>query len=93
LERIGITAEDVEDSSPIEVWPDNEMAVGVFCAMSNQWRHGMNGPTGLVYSELETVLRWMGLEVEDKPQFFHDIQTLERAALEQISSNQESARR
>jgi len=83
----------VQDTSPVEVWTDNLQVVDVFCAMSHQWHHGMSGPTGLMYSEIETVLRWTGQEVEDKPQFFHDIQVLERTVLDQISKNQESARR
>lgn len=43
----------------LEVWPENETAVLIFCAMGTQWSYaGMGGvPTGLTYASLPVVCR------------------------------------
>lgn len=91
---IGITAEDLgSEAVEIEVWPENWRTVDVFCKMSTQWRHGFGGPTGLIYSELETILRLVGLEVtaEEQRELFEGVRTMERAALDTLATRNKKA--
>lgn len=67
-------AEDVE---PIEVWPENEAAVDVYCAMRTQWRVGFGGALGLDYNALPTVLKLTGQKRETWPELFEAIRVLE----------------
>lgn len=74
----------VEEASgaPVEIWPENVLAINVFCAMSTQWRIGMGGPTGLDYGVLESVMRLSGVPASERSEVFDSIRILETAALE-----------
>lgn len=69
---------------PVEVWPCCVTAVNVFGSLVTQWRVGPAGPTGLDYAALEPTLRLMAVPADDWPELFEDVQTMERAALEEI---------
>lgn len=92
LALIGLTFDDIADQQFVEVWPENQLPVEVFYAMGTQWRHGYSGPVGMVYSEIDTVIKLGGFQVEDMKQLFTDLQVLERAALGQIAENQKQVR-
>ena len=49
LEAIGLLREDIEDTSDVEVWPENWLPFKVFNKVSTQWRVGAGGATGLDY--------------------------------------------
>jgi hypothetical protein len=85
--RIGLTLEEAQ-GPPVEVWPDNWLAVCVFNAMSTQWRTSMAGRTGLDYAVLQSVMRLVGVPASERAEVFDSIRTLEGAALETMR-NQE----
>jgi hypothetical protein len=67
---------------PVEIWPDNLLAINTFIAAATQWRMGPSGPIGLDYTALPTVLRLTGVARALWTEIFQDIRTLEDAALE-----------
>lgn len=73
-----------EATQPIEVWPDNVLAVNTFIAMSTQWRVGMNGVTGMDYNVLPNVMKLIGVPKKLRESVFDDIRTLEDSAMETI---------
>ncbi|WP_280177092.1 DUF1799 domain-containing protein [Pseudomonas duriflava] len=66
------------------MWPDNLQAFQVFESMATQWRCGPGGPTGLVYSELRDVMRYLSIPRKDQPEIFDAIRVMESAALDAI---------
>lgn len=64
------------------VWPENWRPVEVFAAMTTQWRHGFNGPTGLDYAALPPVMDYAGVPVTDRADVFESVRVLEIEALE-----------
>jgi hypothetical protein len=77
----GLTVEEAS-GPPVEVWPDNLLAYNTFVAAATQWRSGMAGPTGLVYSDVESTLRMTRVSRSLWPQVFEDLRLMEDAALE-----------
>lgn len=77
--QFGLTLDEAQ-GPPIEVWPDNILAVNVFVSMSTQWRTGAMGATGLDYNALEATMRMMGIAVNGE--ILEEIRILEDAALE-----------
>lgn len=73
--------EDVTEAE-CEVWPENEAIVGVFLALATQWRHGMDGITGLDYSAIWTPIRIRRVPRNNWRDLFAGIQVMERAVLE-----------
>lgn len=73
----------VEEASgdPVEVWPDNLVAVNVLIAIGTQWRTGMSGPTGLDYNVLYKKMDRMQLSPERYEELEEEIRLLEDAAL------------
>lgn len=80
---MGLLPEDVAHP-PAEVWPCCVTAVNVFGSLVTQWRMGPSGPTGLDYAALEPALRLMDVPAADWRDLFEDVQTMERAALEEM---------
>jgi len=64
---------------PIEIWAENWAAYRVFNSLITQWRTGMNGPTGLDYTALKTVMDIHG--VTDQQQMLEDIGIMEIEAI------------
>lgn len=46
---MGLSAEDLEFE--VEIYPENWLAILAFCDLQTQWRSGMGGREGLIYSE------------------------------------------
>jgi len=80
MAEFGIRPEDFP-AAVIEVWPDNELAVGVFAAMGTQWRTGFAGPTGLDYGALASVMRILRVPPADEIDVFDAVRVMEGAAL------------
>jgi len=84
LAAFGFRPEDF-DNGATEVWPENEVAVEVFCAMTTQWREGPNGRTGLDYAALPVLFDLAKVEQGERPEVFASLRTLEVAALNAMS--------
>ena len=84
----GLTLE--EATATVDVWPDNVQAFNTFTASLTQWRMGMNGPVGLDYSALPTILRFTQVPRADWPAVFDDLRVMEDAALSQMRENQKA---
>ena len=62
LEAIGLLREDVEDTSDVEVWPENWVPFKVFNKVSTQWRVWAGGATGLDYSVVYSTMDRMKIK-------------------------------
>jgi len=69
---------------PTSVWPCCVTAVNVFCSLVTQWRVGPAGPTGLDYTAMVPVLDLLSVPAQERGALFEDVQTMERAALEEM---------
>lgn len=83
LAVLGLLREDIEPD-PLEIWPENLPALGVFIAMRTQWRSGPSGPVGLDYNVLPIVMDWEGVDQALRSDIFAAIRSMERAALDEI---------
>ena len=83
LASFGLTSDDV--AVTVEIWHENYQAFSVFNALSTQWRHSMNGITGLDYNVLPNVLRLLNIARSEWSQIFDDVRTMESAALKEIN--------
>jgi hypothetical protein len=80
LAAFGAQLEDV--TGDVEVWPENEEAVTVFVQLATQWRHGMSGLTGLIYSEIWPIARLLRIPRIRWIELLGSVQVMERAVLE-----------
>ena len=80
---MGLTLDDLEGSN-VDVWPDNHDAVRVFMRMGRQWRHGMNGKTGLDLSAVPMLMRALKIPRDKLLEVLDSIAEMESAALEVI---------
>ncbi len=62
LEAIGLLREDIEDTSDVEVWPENWLPFKVFNKVSTQWRVGAGGATGLDYGVVYSTMDRMKIK-------------------------------
>jgi len=78
------------DGGLTAVWPENRIAVTLFCALSTQWeRAGMTGAaTGLKYEAIPATAGMMGIRLT--PVLFDDLRTMEAAALEVMAARQKT---
>lgn len=72
----------LEQSGPMEIWPENWQAVMVFAAMGTQWTVGNAGVIGLRYESLPVVMRHLGVPPPARAGVFADLRILESAAKE-----------
>ena len=87
-EQMAAGGYEPEDFEPFEVWPENWPAWLLFCRLRTQWRVGMNGATGLVYaSVLALIDRQTDLTQRERDELFEDIQSMELAALDEMSKS------
>lgn len=84
----GWEPEDFEPP-PVVVWPENRLAVRVFCAMQTQWHVGMGGRTGLIYAALPEMYRRFKVPPAERDGLFFDLQVLEAAALNAMHSSED----
>jgi len=68
----------------VEIWPDNEVAVDVFIAMTTQWNVGPAGAVGLNYASLAEVWRRLKVPVSMRDGVFDDLRVMEGAALKKM---------
>ena len=83
LAAFGLHCEDdaVLDQDEFWLWPENEKAFAIWCALQTQWTVGMAGVVGLNYSGVESCMRMHGIGKRKWPALFGLIQAMERAAL------------
>lgn len=82
LSMFGLTPDDFPElDDTVEIWPDNEAAVAVFCGMQSQWRVGFAGATGMDYAALPAVLSLLQIPPEQHPDTFDCLRTMEAEAL------------
>jgi hypothetical protein len=77
---MGFRPEDYE-TEDVEIWPENDAAIGLFSTLTTQWRMGPGGPIGLDYNVLFYRLDRMHLGEEQHQQLFDDIRVIELEAL------------
>jgi hypothetical protein len=85
---MGFRPEDYE-TDDVELWPENEAAIGLFSSLSTQWRVGAGGPTGLDYNVLFYRMDRMRLSDEAHQQLFDDIRVIESEALQILNQKQD----
>ena len=86
LEAIGIKAEDIEDTSVTEIWPESRLPFQVFQRLGTQWITGMGGPTGLNHASIPVWLDAMGIKKKKWFEIMDAVGVMEREALRQMSS-------
>ena len=86
MRAAGYEPEDFEGEE-FEVWPENWRVFVLFSRLQTQWSVGMSGATGLRYEAVYPLLDREAQGAEDWQQLFDDLQTLEGAALKQMSEN------
>jgi hypothetical protein len=74
--------ESVVDDDEFWLWPENEEAFWLWCAIQTQWQKDMERRVGLNYAGVESCMRMRGIKKKDRPQFFALMQAMEYAALE-----------
>ena len=67
------------------MWEENWPSVIFFSRLGTQWRVGVSGPTGLDYTAVLALLRTLRLPRDEHDALFDDVQTLERAALQEMA--------
>lgn len=68
------------------VWEENWRSVVFFARLSTQWRFGgMTSATGLDYAAVLALLRTLRLPREEADALFDDVQTMERAAMDEMA--------
>lgn len=70
---------------PVDLWPENEQAITLFCSVSSQWRVGAGGAIGLDYSVLFARMERMQLTEDRHEQLFEEIRVIEAEALDHIN--------
>lgn len=83
MEAAGFAPEDYE-TDPVDVWPENWLAVMLLCDMSTQWRTGMAGATGLDYPVLFRLMDEAGLKGTEWRDTFEAVRCMESVALDQM---------
>lgn len=78
-----MTPEDL-DTDPVEVWEENWPVVLLFTRMSDQWRYGFNGPTGMDYTLAITLMERMRLSDEAFDEMLDALQTMAHAARDEM---------
>ena len=93
--RYGIPLELLMDSTEIvpdkfEIWPENDLSLGVFLRCTTQFRYRPVGQgsivSGLDYSAVETVMRMY--RIRDKAEIFDDVRAMELAVLSKINETE-----
>ena len=74
-----------EDCNAPDIYHDNSEIVHVFSRIDSQWRHGMNGVTGLDYTAVSHFLS--GIDIEQTPSLWEGLQVLEFNTLAILSKD------
>jgi hypothetical protein len=82
----GMSRADWEaEQEPVLIWPEQEEVYSLFRALDTQWDSSFAGPTGFKYQVLPEMWRRLKIPAERRDEVFFDLQTMERAALEERS--------
>ena len=84
---IGITREDVEDTSVMEVWPENWLPFVIFADVGTQWRVGVGGATALDYNVVFQMMKLRNVKKKDRLEVMEAITVMEQAALAQMNKS------
>lgn len=86
MEALGFDPEDFE-ADAVEVWPENWLAIDLFCTLGTQWRVGMSGPTGLDYTAALACIAALhdDLPPAERTDLFRDLRAMEAAALSELA--------
>ena len=88
LEAAGFTADDVA-TEDVEIWPENVQAYSLFHGLRRQWHLApMGGPIALNFLLAYHRMDRMGLTPDEYNQLDQDLQIMEDAALEAMSSKE-----
>lgn len=79
--------EDYETDAPIQVWPENQQAFGLFVDLQTQWRAGFGGLYGLDYCAAHGELALLELTPQQKRDLMDDLRVMEAAALDQMAED------
>lgn len=86
LDMLMETVDDTPDE--FEIWPENDVSLGIFLLCTTQWRHRQHGDTsritGLDYAAVESVLRMY--QVKSKREVFEDVRAMELAVLDKVNN-------
>ncbi|WP_443697898.1 DUF1799 domain-containing protein [Pseudomonas sp.] len=85
----GLSPDDLNED--VEVWPDNWPAFRLFNSLSTQWRTGACGATGLDYTSIRDVARFIGIKKQQIPEIFPDLQVMEAEALAVMAEARDSS--
>ena len=86
LEALGLSREDVEDNSDVEVWPENWTAFCVFNKVSTQWRVGTGGAIGLDYNVVYSTMDRM--KIKNQIKVLDAVRVMECEALRVINKGE-----
>lgn len=86
MEFLALTLDDVQDNTPVDIWPENLTAFQVFQRLGTSWFIGPGGPVGLRYEVLPTVFESLGLRKKHRREVFPDLQIMEQEALNQMAT-------
>lgn len=82
LAHLGLIAEVPEEQAePLYLWPENLSSWNLYQAVSTQWVVSVEGPVGLHYPSVESVMRMWRIKPRDQQRKLKEIQAMERAAL------------
>lgn len=77
--------------APVEVWACNRRAYDLFAFLRTQWRVGMGGLDGLVYSEAYRRLDELGIRKRrTRLRLIDDLRIMETAVLNEIARRREA---
>ena len=80
-----MTPDDYEIEA-VDLWPENDRVLNLFCAVATQWRMGFGGPVGLDYNVVFHLMARMRLADADYDDLFHDLRVAENEALAVITN-------
>lgn len=79
----GFELSDYEEPE-VELWPDNEPAIGLYSRVATQWRTGPGGPFGLDYNIVYREMDDQGLSGDSREEMKAAIRVIEAAALRHL---------
>lgn len=88
LAALGLPADfaHAAERKPVVVYRTNCQAVRLFQAVCHKWHYvGLSAtPVGLIYSEVESVMRMKAIPESERPRLFDQLQVMEAEALKHL---------
>lgn len=85
LEGTGYRPTDFQEPT-VEVWDENWDVLALYNTYHSQWRVGMAGPVGLDLNVFHHALDRKGVTGAEYDQFIDDLNVIESAVLDKLSS-------